>query len=105
MDLQHGSDLVLSSLGQGREAVCVFYDRQPDRIPTMFRDLTPSPTVAFFVSDTTVVRRPDGRAATATRRRSAPAQYAVAPAAQRCGALPASTSEPTAWICLRNFGA
>ena len=40
MDLQHGSDLVLFSLDQAREAVCVFYNRQPDRIPTMFRDQT-----------------------------------------------------------------
>jgi hypothetical protein len=47
MDLQHGSALVHSGLGQAREAVCVFYDRQPDWIPTMFRNLTISTTWAL----------------------------------------------------------
>src|SRR4051812_30255009 len=63
-----------------------------------------NPTVPFFVSDATAVRRPDGRAATATRRRSALAQCAAAPAAERCGEPPAPTSEPAAWMCLRNCG-
>jgi hypothetical protein len=40
MDLQHGSDLVLSGLGQAFEAIGMFYDGQADRIPTMSRNLT-----------------------------------------------------------------
>src|SRR4051794_13093574 len=63
-----------------------------------------NPTVAFFVSDATAVRRPDGRAAIATRRRLALAQCAAAPDARRCGEPPAPTREPAAWMCLRNCG-
>ena len=47
VDLQHGSPRSRISSAQGREAICVFYDREPNRIPTMFRDLTPNLTVSI----------------------------------------------------------
>jgi hypothetical protein len=40
MDLQHGSDLPLSGLGQAFEPVGIRDNSMPHRIPTMFRDLT-----------------------------------------------------------------
>lgn len=40
MDESHGSELVLSSLDQAREAICIFHDGQPDQILTTFRAQT-----------------------------------------------------------------
>ena len=50
MDLQHRSGLPGSGLVQGLKSRRIPYYGQPDRIPTMFRDLTLSLTVSFFSS-------------------------------------------------------
>src|SRR3954447_22662582 len=47
MDLQHSSDLPLSGLDQTVKQVAVSGNSMPHRIPTMFRDLTASTTVAY----------------------------------------------------------
>src|SRR3954467_10336712 len=51
MDLQHRSDLPLAGLDQTVEQVAVGENSMPHRVPTMFRDLTPSTTVAVFPLD------------------------------------------------------
>src|ERR1700759_4068481 len=45
MDLQHRSDLPLSSLDQTVKQVAIRGNSMPHRVPTMFRDLTIMPTI------------------------------------------------------------
>ena len=47
MDLQHRSDLPLSGLDQTVEQVAIRGNSMPHRVPTMFRDLTTSTTLAL----------------------------------------------------------
>src|SRR3954453_23705083 len=47
MDLQHRSALPLSGLDQTVEQVAISDNSMPHRVPTMFRDLTPSTTLAL----------------------------------------------------------
>src|SRR3954469_2838624 len=47
MDLQHRSHLPLSGLDQTFKQVAIRGNSMPHRVPTMFRNLTPSTTVAY----------------------------------------------------------
>src|SRR3954465_9541143 len=48
MDLQHRSDLPLSGLDQTFKQVAIRGNSMPHQVPTMFRNLTRSATVAAF---------------------------------------------------------